>query len=179
MIAVARIHDPSPSSSLPRVALLLAKVQIWVILVCMKLLTTTAVLGLAASICHAQLNRVYVQVFDYDFSINGLGDPIVDAVVPPNTEVFWAVVEGYHSTISCAGQAEEWASPMMFENEGFSHIFTIPGVYTYYCDPHGSDNGDGTASGMAGTITVTPAPGAGGVLAAGALVFARRGSRRR
>ncbi|HSF88740.1 MAG TPA: multicopper oxidase domain-containing protein, partial [Saprospiraceae bacterium] len=30
-------------------------------------------------------------------------------------------------------------------------------VFVYYCIPHGADNGDGTASGMASTVTVLPA----------------------
>jgi hypothetical protein len=30
-------------------------------------------------------------------------------------------------------------------------------VFNYYCFPHGSDNGDGTASGMAGSVTVLKA----------------------
>jgi uncharacterized protein YjdB len=36
----------------------------------------------------------------------------------------------------------------------FDHTFTHAGNYVYYCKIHGTDNGNGTASGMFGTITV-------------------------
>src|SRR5262249_60178343 len=37
----------------------------------------------------------------------------------------------------------------------FDHTFNNAGVFTYYSTPDGTDNGDGTASGMTGTITVS------------------------
>ena len=36
----------------------------------------------------------------------------------------------------------------------YEHMFTHAGVFNYYCFPHGRDNGDGTAHGMAGSVTV-------------------------
>ncbi len=38
----------------------------------------------------------------------------------------------------------------------FDHAFTHVGTFWYYCQMHGFDNGDGTADGMAGTITMIP-----------------------
>jgi hypothetical protein len=37
----------------------------------------------------------------------------------------------------------------------FEHTFSHVGRFWYYCLPHGFDLGNGTAGGMAGTITVT------------------------
>jgi hypothetical protein len=44
-------------------------------------------------------------------------------------------------------------------NSGFTfdHTFRQAGSFVYYCTVHGSDNGNGTASGMAGTIKVVGA----------------------
>lgn len=44
--------------------------------------------------------------------------------------------------------AAPWNSGLLQPSQTFSHAFTIPGVYCYFCIPH-------VLSGMQGTITVT------------------------
>ena len=46
----------------------------------------------------------------------------------------------------------------MFPGSTFDHTFTNVGVWEYYCQNHGFDNGNGTAGGMAGKVTVVPEP---------------------
>jgi plastocyanin len=124
----------------------------------------------------ARADVINVYVFDFDFSINQPGEPIVDAVIDVGDIVQWVALAEFHDTVAAAGQAEFWQSPL-FQQPGdvFDYQFNIPGVYHYYCSPHGFDNGDGTAGGMSGTITVLPAPGSALVLlGAGAVLAGRR-----
>lgn len=136
-----------------------------------------ALAGVLAGPCAgtARADRIYVNIFDFDFSVNQPGEPVVDPVINVGDVVVWVVIDEFHTTHACAGQAEYWESPTLFLNDSWDHTFTTPGVYNYYCDPHGHDNGDGTASGMSGTITVLPAPGTpAAVLGAAALASRRR-----
>jgi plastocyanin len=56
-----------------------------------------------------------------------------------------------------AGIAEQWSSPTTSTfGTTFGHTFTHVGTFAYYCSIHGSDNGNQTASGISGTITVVP-----------------------
>jgi plastocyanin len=71
--------------------------------------------------------------------------------------IHWINDQGDHSTTSVAGIAESWDSGLMNAPWTFDHTFTHAGTFAYYCKLHGSDNGNGTASGMSGTITVMPA----------------------
>lgn len=41
------------------------------------------------------------------------------------------------------------------QGESWSHKFTQPGVYTYYCKPHATRGADGTYAGMVGRVVVT------------------------
>ncbi|MDX2146377.1 MAG: plastocyanin/azurin family copper-binding protein [Planctomycetota bacterium] len=126
----------------------------------------------------ALADRVTVYAFDFEYSINLPGEPIVDAVVNPGDIVTWVFLDDFHNTVSVPGQAEFWDSPIVQSGEIFEYQFTIPGVYWYYCTPHGQDNGDGTASGMAGTITVLPSPGSAAPALLALAGVARRGRRR-
>ena len=106
----------------------------------------------------ALLSTVTVHVFNFDFSTNPKGQPIVDPTIHVGDTVHWVWDEGFHSTTSVAGQAESWDSGSLATapNVSFDHTFTHSGTFTYYCTIHGHDLGNGTASGMAGTITVLP-----------------------
>ena len=132
-----------------------------------------ALAAFAASTTNAQ-PRVFINTFDFDFSINRPGEPIMDAVVEPGTTVIWVLWDDFHNTVACVGQAEYWDSPVMSTIDAYEYVFTVPGVYNYYCSPHGSDNGDGTATGMTGTVTVLPAPSATVALAMAAVAGCRR-----
>ncbi len=54
------------------------------------------------------------------------------------------------------GSSEMWDQPLNSSNVSYTRVFNTAGTFWYYCIPHGSDNMDGTASGMAGSIQVLP-----------------------
>ena len=101
-----------------------------------------------------------VYVYSFDFSVNPQGQPVVDAVITAGDTVRWVWQEGNHTTTAVAGIPEQWDAPISSGSPTFSHTFTNLGTWHYYCIPHGFDNGDQTAGGMAGTVTVLP-PGPG------------------
>jgi plastocyanin len=77
--------------------------------------------------------------------------------------VDWVWQGGFHNVVSVAGIAEQFNSgaPTGVVGNTFDHTFTHVGTFAYYCAVHGSDNGNGTAGGMSGTVTVlasTPTP---------------------
>lgn len=131
-----------------------------------------------ASVVRADVVDVYV--YDFDFSTNPELEPVVDAVVNVGDTVRWTWVKGNHSVTSAAGQLEWFDSGVIMTLQAvFEHTFTNPGTFWYFSTVDGSDNGDGTASGMSGTVTVrsVPAP-AGGALGMGALGLLARRRRR-
>ncbi|TVS00385.1 MAG: DNRLRE domain-containing protein [Phycisphaerales bacterium] len=117
------------------------------------------VLSLAVTVC-ARADTVDVFVFNNQFSVNQPGQPIQHPVITIGDTVRWVWIQGNHTTTSVVGSPEQWDAPITQSNQTFSHTFTTIGTFWYYCIPHGFDNGDGTASGMAGTVTVL-APGMG------------------
>lgn len=114
---------------------------------------TLAILG--ATPAAATIDTVYV--FSFDFSTNPQGGPVADAVITVGDTIRWVRQEGNHTTTSVAGSAEQWDAPLDNNSPIFTRAFTLLGTFWYYCKPHGFDNGDGTAGGMSGTITVLPA----------------------
>jgi plastocyanin len=68
--------------------------------------------------------------------------------------VNWIWDTNDHSTTSVRGSAEQWDSGVLNSGAMFSHTFMHAGSFEYYCVIHGQDNGNGTASGMFGTVTV-------------------------
>jgi plastocyanin len=70
-----------------------------------------------------------------------------------------------HTISTVSGSQETFDSGTLFTGP-YSHTFTTPGTITYYCKIHGIDNFDGTALGMAATVTVqaVPEPAAVGTL---------------
>jgi plastocyanin len=74
--------------------------------------------------------------------------------------VHWVWDASPHSTTSVGGIAESWNSGIHNAGFTFDHTFTNIGSFQYFCQIHGMDLGDGTASGMAGTVIVQPAVGA-------------------
>ena len=98
-----------------------------------------------------------VHVFNFEYSINPVGGPIEDATINVGDTIHWQWDSGAHSVTSVGGSVETYDSGILFPPDSFDYTFTQQGVFTYYCTLHGFDNGDGTAVGMAGTITVVPA----------------------
>jgi|GEM_PF-4469992 len=99
-----------------------------------------------------------VHVFNNNYSINPSGQPIVDASIVAGEAIQWQWDAGFHSVTSVAGSPEVYNSGAGFGLPPFDHTFPDAGVYTYFCTVHGVDNGNGTAGGMAGTITVSAVP---------------------
>ncbi|MGD9690879.1 MAG: plastocyanin/azurin family copper-binding protein [Phycisphaerales bacterium] len=129
----------------------------------------------------ARADVVDVYVFDFDVSIYPPGEgPIVDPVIFVGDTIRWVWVHDFHNVVSCVGQVEFWESEVFQAGATFVYTFETPGVFQYYCTPHGQDNFDGTYSGMGGSITVlaVPAPGAAGVAVAGMLMVMGRRRRR-
>jgi len=114
--------------------------------------------GIGGSVSAATID---VFAFNNQFSTNPPGQPIQQAVITAGDSVRWVWLQGNHTTTAVVGSPEQWDAALNSANPQFTRTFLVEGVYWYYCIPHGNDNGDGTASGMAGTITVLPAtPGA-------------------
>ncbi len=97
-----------------------------------------------------------VYVFNFEFSVNPEGQSIVDPVITVGDTIRWIHAGGNHTTTAVAGIPEQWNSPITSSVPVFQHTFTQIGTWHYYCIPHGVDNGNQTASGMAGIVTVLP-----------------------
>lgn len=110
-----------------------------------------------------------VHIYNFDFSLNGAGEPVIDPVIQPGDTVRWVWDQGFHSTTAAAGQLELWDSGVQ-SGGSFSHLFTQQGVFYYYSRTFGEDVGDGTAIGMSGIITVIPEPATAVLLGFGAVV---------
>ena len=70
--------------------------------------------------------------------------------------VDWVWDSNNLSTTSVAGSVEQWDSGVLNTGATFEHTFTHVGTFAYYSTTQGRDNGNGTAGGMSGTITVLP-----------------------
>jgi len=99
---------------------------------------------------------VDVYVYNTEFSTNPPGDPIVQATITEGDSIRWTLLQGNHTTTAVMGSTEQWDTTINASHPEFIRQFNTAGVYWYYCRPHGTDNMDGTASGMSGTITVLP-----------------------
>jgi plastocyanin len=91
------------------------------------------------------------------------GIDVINSTFAPNPvtihvgdTVHWVWDTNDLSTTSVAGSVESWDSGV--QNAGFmyDHTFTHTGTFIYYSKVGGQDNGNGTASGMFGTIIVMP-----------------------
>lgn len=127
----------------------------------------------------ARADVITVYVYDFDFSVNPPGGPVQDAVVNIGDTVRWLFLDSGHSTTSVLQSPESWDSGYVgVVGTIYEHTFTHAGEWWYYCFPHGNPLPNGTASGMAGTVTVVPGPGVAAVLAgagvAGAVLAGRR-----
>lgn len=132
---------------------------------------------LLASATRAEIVDVYV--FDFAVSVNLPDLPVVDPVIYAGDTIRWVWLDDFHNVVSCAGQAEEWESDVFQAGDTFVYTFTVPGVYQYYCAPHGHDNFDGTYTGMGGQVTVLSVPGPGAWVVVGLCAVATIARRRR
>lgn len=107
---------------------------------------------------------VNVYIFNLNFSTDPTHQTIQSPTIHVGDTIHWINDEGFHCTMACSGMAENWGSGLMNAGQTFDHTFTAPGTYNYFCCAHGFDNGNGTATGMTGTITVLPAAQVSGTL---------------
>src|SRR5262249_50623197 len=87
----------------------------------------------------------------FDFS----PDPVTIQV---GDTVQWVWDTPNHSSTSVRGSAISWDSGVLNTGATFDETFNQAGTFVYYCKIHGTDNGNGTASGMASKVIVQ-APG--------------------
>jgi len=105
-----------------------------------------------------QAGVVTVYVYNVEFSLHPPGEEVNShAVITQGDTIRWLWVQGGHTTTSVAGSPEAWDQSINSSNTEFQRVFHTAGVFIYYCIPHGTDNGDGTASGMWGSVTVLAA----------------------
>jgi plastocyanin len=109
-----------------------------------------ALLGSAESLeCRELLAMVGVDVINFAFAPN----PVT---IHQGDTVHWVWDMNNLSTTSVAGSAETWDSGVHDAEFTFDHTFTHVGTFTYYSTTQGHDQGNGTATGMTGTIIVLP-----------------------
>ena len=88
--------------------------------------------------------------------------------VAPGDTVVWTFL-GFHTTTSDTSTgAEVWNSGPMSTGT-FSHTFTVPGTYPYYCSLHSSPGGTFMNGSVQVAAPVLPAPTVTGVLPLSAL----------
>lgn len=120
-------------------------------------LRTTLIAGGLLAIA-ASANSVIVTVFVLEMDFSTSMSQIIDPTIQVGDTIRWDWQSPLHSTTSVAGSAESWNSGLQNPPFTFDHTFNTVGVFQYYCQAHGFDNGNGTAGGMAGTVTVNPVP---------------------
>lgn len=143
----------------------------------MKLQLAIALAALACGAPAQAGNTVDVYVFDFDVSVNLPGGPIVDPVIYAGDTIRWVWEDDFHNVVACVGQTEFWESDIFAAGDTFVYQFDTPGIFQYYCAPHGNDVGDGTYLGMGGSVTVLAIPAPSGVV--GMAVLATLAIRRR
>jgi plastocyanin len=91
------------------------------------------------------------------------GIDVVNSAFAPNSvtihvgdTVQWVWDSSHLSTTSVKGSAEHWNSGVLNDGVTFEHTFNTVGTFAYYSTVGGTDNGNGTASGMSGTVIVVP-----------------------
>ncbi len=96
----------------------------------------------------AAASTVTVHVFNFSFSNNPQGQPVVSTTtINMGDTVEWVVDQGTHTTTSDSSSQEVWNSGTLNLNQTFSHTFNNAGTFTYHCNFHQS-------IGMVGTIVV-------------------------
>jgi len=98
---------------------------------------------------------VTVRVFGFDFSAAPKGQKAVDPVIDVGDTIHWVWESAGHNVQSVKGSIETFKTAILPSGSTFDYTFNNAGQVVYFCLPHGSDLGNGKASGMSGSITVT------------------------
>jgi plastocyanin len=72
--------------------------------------------------------------FDGNIAIQGYAFQPVEIQAAPGTTVTWTNRDAVAHTVSARGG--EWGSGLLPQGQQFSHTFTEPGTYDYFCQPH-------------------------------------------
>src|SRR5262245_34853006 len=86
---------------------------------------------------------ITVHVFDVDFSVNPQGQPAIDPVIDIGDTIHWVWDQGMHSVTSVKGSIEAFDSQVQAAGHTYDHTFEHAGRTVYYCQPHGTDLGNG------------------------------------
>ena len=130
----------------------------------------------------ASANSIIVTVFVLEMDFSTSMSEIIDPTIQVGDTIRWDWQSPLHTTTSVSGSAESWNSGLLSPPATFDHTFNTVGVFHYFCQLHGFDNGNGTAGGMAGIVTVNPVPEPATILAfaaAGAVGIVSRRRRRK
>jgi plastocyanin len=76
-----------------------------------------------------------------------------NVTIAAGTTVTWSWVGGFHNVNSASSAFPSSGDPVSAPHT-YSHTFSTPGTYKYFCSVHGSAASDGSVSGMSGTIVV-------------------------
>ena len=101
--------------------------------------------------------RASPAVAGYDIAIQGYAFQPVEIQVAPGTTVSWTDRDAVAHTVSARGG--EWESGLLSQGRQFSHTFTEPGKYDYFCQPHPWMVGR-IVVGRAAAAAASPAPSA-------------------
>jgi prepilin-type N-terminal cleavage/methylation domain-containing protein/prepilin-type processing-associated H-X9-DG protein len=112
---------------------------------------------------------VNLDVFNLDFG-NATTGTHIDPTIHVGDTVDWHWVAGTHSVTTVSGSTDPFNSGDHSPTFSFSHTFNTTGTFWYYCDIHGFDLGNGTATGMSGRVVVMPVPEPTAVLAFAGIV---------
>ena len=108
-----------------------------------------------ATLLAASAATVTVHVFGFDYSVNPQGQKIVDPVIDVGDTIHWVWDSGGHNVQSVKGSMETFKTGILATGATYDYTFHNAGQVVYFCLPHGTDLGNGKASGMAGTVTIS------------------------
>jgi plastocyanin len=106
----------------------------------------------------ALLATVNVDLHNIAFVVEGSNPPSSSVTIHVGDTVHWIWQDGSikHSVTSVMGSADSFDTGLHPAPFTFDHPFNQAGTFVYYCTAHGMDLGNGTATGMFGTVTVMP-----------------------
>lgn len=131
-----------------------------------RILRCMAATGAAIALVACAASPAFARVVEIRMVQTPAGEAYFDPAgihIAPGDTVRWVQMSGFHSTTAYAPQngnhelripagAKPWDSDILLadhpkKGSTFEHVFTVPGVYDYFCKPH-------EMAGMVGRIIV-------------------------